>query len=81
MHLTDVAIRKAKPANKSVRLFDDGLYLEIALTGGKLWRWKYRFGGKKKRLALVAYLDVSLRGARAHHAEVSSSRQLPVFAK
>lgn len=70
MRLTDVAIRKAKPADKPVRLFDGGgLYLEIAPTGGKLWRWKYRFGGKEKRLALGVYPDVSLGEARAHHAE------------
>jgi len=71
MRLTDVAIRKAKPADKPVRLFDGGgLYLEIAPTGGKLWRWKYRFGGKEKRLALGVYPDVGLGEARAHHAEV-----------
>lgn len=70
MPLTDVAIRKAKPADKPLRLFDGGgLYLEIAPTGGKLWRWKYRFGGKEKRLALGAYPTVSLGDARERHAE------------
>ncbi len=70
MPLTDTAIRKAKPADKPVRMFDGGgLYLEIALTGGKLWRWKYRHGGKEKRLALGAYPAVSLADARERHAE------------
>ena len=51
--LTDTAIRNAKPGDKPIRLADGGgLYLEIAPTGGKLWRWKYRFGGKEKRLGV-----------------------------
>ena len=40
------------------------MYLEIAPTGGKLWRLKYRFGGKEKRLALGIYPDTSLKDAR-----------------
>ena len=65
MPLSDIVIRKAKPADKPVRLFDGGgLYLEISPTGGELWRLKYRFGGKEKRLALGIYPDVSLALAR-----------------
>lgn len=63
--LTDAAIRKAKPIDKPQRLFDGGgLYLEISPAGGKLWRLKYRFGGKDKRLALGAYPDIGLADAR-----------------
>jgi len=63
--LTDTAIRNAKPSDKPVRKFDGGgLYLEIAPTGGKLWRLKYRFDGKEKRLALGTYPDVGLQTAR-----------------
>jgi hypothetical protein len=37
--LTDAAIRNAKPAEKTRKLFDGGgLYLEITPSGGKLWR-------------------------------------------
>lgn len=62
--LTDTAIRNAKPAPKHYRLFDGGgLYLEITPAGGKLWRLKYRFGGKEKRLALGAYPEVPLSQA------------------
>lgn len=65
MPLTDVAIRAAKPAGKPFRLFDaDGLYLEVAPAGGKWWRFKYRFGGKEKRLSLGVYPHVALRDAR-----------------
>jgi Integrase len=63
--LTDTAIRKAKPADKPQRLFDGGgLYLEISPAGGKLWRWKYRIGGKEKRLAIGTYPDTGLADAR-----------------
>ena len=65
MALTDTAIRNAKPGAKPVKLFDAaGLYLLVQPTGSKLWRLKYRFGGSEKLLALGAYPDVPLRGAR-----------------
>jgi integrase len=65
MALTDTQIRKAKPTEKTQRLFDGGgLYLEISPKGGKWWRLKYRFGGKEKRLSLGVYPDISLKEAR-----------------
>jgi len=65
MALSDLAVRSAKPGQKVARLFDGGgLYLEITPPGGKLWRLKYRFGGKEKVLALGKYPEVSLRDAR-----------------
>ncbi len=63
--LTDTAIRKAKSRLKPWCLYDTrGLYIEIAVSGSKLWRLKYRLKGKEKRLALGAYPDVSLAMAR-----------------
>ncbi len=65
MALTNTAIRNAKPGNKRKRMFDGGgLYLEVAPSGGKWWRLKYRFGNKEKRLSLGVYPDVSLKDAR-----------------
>jgi hypothetical protein len=65
MALSDLAVRTAKPGTKPARLFDGGgLYLEVSPAGGKLWRLKYRYGGKEKRLALGKYPDVSLKDAR-----------------
>ena len=65
MPLTDIAIRRAQPGNKSRKMFDGrGLYLEVTPRGGKYWRLKYRFGGKEKRLSLGVYPDVSLKEAR-----------------
>ena len=63
--LTDPTIRNAKPGVKPKRLADGGgLYLEVAPGGGKLWRWKFRFGGKEKRLSLGTYPETALRDAR-----------------
>ena len=65
MPLTVTAVRAAKPQAKTRKLFDGGgLYLEVSPAGGKWWRWKYRFGGKEKRLSLGVYPDVSLKSAR-----------------
>lgn len=79
MVLTDSRIRTAKPGHhpkkdapdgKAYRLSDaGGLYLEVVPTGGKLWRLKYRFDGKEKRLALGAYPEVSLADARSKRDE------------
>jgi integrase len=67
MPLTDTAIRNAKPGEKLFRLFDErGMYLEVSPSGGKWWRFKYRFGGKEKRLSLGVYPDVTLKRARDH---------------
>ena len=50
MSLTDAAARNAKPAAKTVRMFDrDGLYLEISPRGGKWWRLKYRSARSSQR--------------------------------
>lgn len=73
MPLTDTAIRNAKPGitpagketTKPYKLGDTGgLYLEVAPSGGKWWRLKYRFDGKEKRLSLGVYPDVGLKDAR-----------------
>ncbi len=67
MKLTDTACRTAKPKEKSYKLFDGGgLYLEVMPTGSRIWRWKYRFMGKEKRLSFGKYPSVSLKEARDH---------------
>jgi len=63
--LTDVTVRNAKPKDKAYKITDEkGLYLLIPVTGGKLWRFDYRYFGKRKTLALGGYPDVSLIKAR-----------------
>ncbi|EHR7583703.1 DUF4102 domain-containing protein [Salmonella enterica] len=65
MALTDTAIRKIKPTEKSFKITDSaGLYLLIKPNGSKLWYMKYRVDGKEKKLAFGPYPDVSLFKAR-----------------
>jgi hypothetical protein len=52
MALTDTEIRRSKPAEKPYKLSDSGgLYLLVTPSGGRLWRWKYRFQGVEKSCA------------------------------
>jgi integrase len=70
MPLSDTAIRSAKPDAKDIKLSDErGLYLLVAKTGGKLWRFKYRFEGKEKKLSFGSYPDVPLKEARRRRDE------------
>lgn len=63
--LTDIKVQKAKPQDKPVSLFDGGgLYLLVTPTGGKLWRFKYRFSKKEKKIAFGSYPEISLQDAR-----------------
>jgi len=70
MPLTDTAIRTTKPADKPIKLFDErGLLLLVAPSGGKWWRFRYRFDGKHKSLSMGVYPDVSLAKARERRDE------------
>ena len=70
MALTDRTIRAAKPTEKQYKLSDaGGLFLLVTPAGGKLFRFKYRFGGKEKMLAIGIYPDIGLAEARERHAE------------
>ncbi len=63
--LTEIKIKNLKPCAKAIRYFDgNGLYLEVSPAGGKLWRMKYRIGGKEKRLSFGQWPTVSLKEAR-----------------
>jgi integrase len=65
MALTAIEVSKAKATDKQQKLADGGgLYLLIHPNGSKYWRMDYRFGGKRKTLALGVYPDVSLSDAR-----------------
>lgn len=63
--LTDTKIKSSKPADKAYKLPDGGgLHLFVSPAGGKLWRFRYQFGGKEKLLSLGAYPTVTLADAR-----------------
>jgi integrase len=86
MALTDFAIRNAKPGTKPQKIADGGgLHLLVTPTGGKLWRFNYRFLGKQKTASLGAYPDVTLAMARERLLEtkklLTSGRDPAVQAK
>ena len=56
---------------RQARKFSEGggLYLLVAPTGGRCWRYNYRFDKKQKTLALGVYPDVPLDKAKARHRE------------
>lgn len=70
--LTAAKINAAKPKKKPYKLSDAlGLYLFVSTAGGKLWRFKYRFGPKnengktpEKLLSFGTYPEISLVAAR-----------------
>lgn len=66
MPLTVFQITALHPLDKSYRKVDEkGLYIEVFPNGSKLWRFKYRIGGKEKRLALGAFPETTLTDARS----------------
>jgi hypothetical protein len=66
--LTEASVRLIEPLRRTLKVADaDGLYLMVVPTGGKYWRYNYRFDGKQKTLALGIYPDVPLERARARH--------------
>lgn len=65
MPLSDTALRALKPMERRYKKADQrGLYIEVEPNGSKLWRYKYRYEGLEKRIALGRYPDVSLSQAR-----------------
>lgn len=63
--LTDTKARTAKPRDKAYKLTDSNcLYLLVTPSGGKLWRWNYKYEGKQKAMAFGSYPTVGLTDAR-----------------
>lgn len=62
---------------RAYKLSDEkGLFLFITPNGSKYWRYKYRFGGKEKKLAFGVYPEVSL--AEAHEKIDKRVKYLPM---
>ena len=75
MRLTDKAIKHADTAGKKrLKLFDGGgLHLMITETGGKYWRFRYRYQGKDCTLSLGCYPHISLRWCFKKYADLDMS--------
>lgn len=68
--LSELQVSRAKAKEKEGKLFDGGgLFLLVTPAGGKLWRLKYRFDGKERKLSLGSYPEVSLSAAREKRLE------------
>ena len=66
MALTDSAIRALKAGDKDYKVADEkGLYLQVTVAGGRLWRMKFRTStGVEKKLSFGSYPEISLKEAR-----------------
>jgi integrase len=70
MKLTDIQIKKMKPSTKPYKESDGGgLFLWVTPSGGRHWRWTYRYEGRAKLMTFGKYPDVSLAQARERHSE------------
>lgn len=63
--LNDKALKALKAGEKPYKRADEkGLYVLVSKSGARLWRFKYRYEGREKLLALGQYPDTSLKLAR-----------------
>lgn len=76
MALTAIQVKQATPKEKPYKLADGGgLYLLVNPGGAKYWRYKYRYAGREKTLALGVYPEVSLKEARDTHQAARKTRR------
>jgi hypothetical protein len=69
-----LSIKPAKAQNKPCKLYDEkGLFLSVTPPGGRLWRFKYKHGGREKLISLGIYPDVKRRHPGSETATSSSS--------
>ena len=65
MALSDASIRALKPRGSVYAVTDEkGLSLQTTVSGTKLWRFRYQFGGKPRVISLGSYPEVPLAEAR-----------------
>jgi integrase len=69
MALSDIKLRNLKPAGKGYQEADEGgLFVEVMPGGAKVWRMRYRIGGrgaKQEKITLGDYPTYSLAEARS----------------
>lgn len=66
--LNETVIARAKPRAAAYQMTEGrGMFLLVTPAGGKLWRYKYRYGGTQKQMGLGKYPDVPLSRARSLH--------------
>lgn len=64
--LTDAKCKAARASSKQKVLLDaNGLELLIVPSGAKIWRFRYRFEAKRKRITIGRYPEMGLAAARS----------------
>ncbi|EIP3951819.1 tyrosine-type recombinase/integrase [Salmonella enterica] len=70
MPLTPIEIKNAAPREKEYVMSDgSGLVVLVKPGGAKLWRYRYSLNGKKQKLSLGSYPEISLSQARVRAAD------------
>ncbi len=70
MALTDAQIKGLKPkAARYSKADGNGLLLDITPGGVRSWVYRYRLNGKREKLVLGRYPDLSLNSARSRRYE------------
>lgn len=63
--LTELSVQSLKPrAQRFMRADRDGLYIEVVPAGQKYWWYVSQAGGKRKKISIGKWPDVSLKEAR-----------------
>lgn len=79
MKLNDEELLTAPTKAKVYKIYDgQGLFAEVPPRGNIRWRFKYRFGGKEKKLSLGVYPKVSIIEARNRLAQLRALLELGV---
>src|SRR5579859_3743654 len=74
MALTDAQVKALKPITGSrySRADGGGLLLDVTPGGVKSWLFRYRLNGKREKVVLGRYPDLTLKGARARRDELAT---------
>ena len=73
--LTDREVRSLRPNGRPYKRADwGGLYLEVLTSGRRVWRHRFRRGGRQTTVTLGDYPTLSLAEARRRHAESRQSQ-------
>lgn len=68
--LTPTGINNARRKDKPYKLTDGGgLYVAVAPTGKKTWRFQYALNGKRSEVTIGGFPEISVAEARERHAE------------
>lgn len=66
--LTDKAVLAAKPQAKPYPVADaGGLFLEVLVSGSRVWRYSYRIDGKRTKVTIGPYPEWTIKAARNKH--------------